>query len=61
MIENLEEVRNNMEDLIIGGDINDTFNNLINTLEDIRIKSKKIGNIQRRYFYHLFKSLFTKN
>ncbi len=60
MIENLEEVRINIAKLVIGGDKEETFNNLINFLEDIRIKSKKIGNSQRRYFYHLFKSLFTK-
>jgi len=35
----------------------DVYQELLKNLEYIRSTSKKIGNSQRRYFYHFFKSL----
>lgn len=58
-ISDITEVENIISKININDDINVTFNNLLNNLEYIRTNSKKIGNSQRRYFYHFFKSLLS--
>lgn len=41
-------------------DANNTFNNLIITLDQIRRVATKIGNDQRLFFHHFFRGLFDK-
>lgn len=42
----------------LGDTPEETFEQLLTNLENIRKTSKKIGNSQRRYFYFFFKALF---
>lgn len=60
ILENLNSINTQIDSLELGGDVDETFKNLLMNLENIRKTSKKIGNSQRRYFYFLFRSLFGK-
>jgi hypothetical protein len=58
IITDLKELTKLIKSLHIGK--SDALDTLIDILEEIKNSSKKIGNSQRRYFYHLFKSLFNR-
>ena len=58
MVTNLQEIIKSSKSIKIGK--NDAFTTLLKILEEIKNTSKRIGNSQRRYFYHFFKSLLNK-
>jgi hypothetical protein len=61
LIDDLDEIDTVIKKIKLGGDPEDVFENLLETLEKIRKTSKKIGNSQRRYFNFFFRSLFNSD
>ncbi|QGY47247.1 hypothetical protein GM418_27360 [Maribellus comscasis] len=61
VLSDFDELCDKLDDLVIGGDIYEVYYDFLSNLEHIRTTSKKIGNSQRRYFYHFFKSLLNIN
>jgi hypothetical protein len=57
-ITTIQKIIKSLDKMNLGGDVDETFSDLIHTMERIRTTSKKIGNSQRRYFYYFFKALF---
>ena len=59
-IDDIDDVVKILKKIQLGGKPEVVFSELIETMEEIRKTSKKIGNSQRRYFYYFFKSLLNK-
>nr|WP_298789727.1 hypothetical protein [uncultured Allomuricauda sp.] len=57
VISDLEELSDGLDNLNLGEDSAEVYQEFLKNLEYIRSTSKKIGNSQRRYFYHFFKAL----
>lgn len=57
VISDLDQLYNELDNLRLGGEPEEVYEEFLRNLEFIRSSSKKIGNSQRRYFYHFFKSL----
>lgn len=58
VIKGLDEVDDNISKLEYTNDKEEWLLEMIKNLDDIRNSSKKIGNSQRLYFQHFFRSLF---
>lgn len=60
-IDSISDLITEINNLEPGGDYNYQWYSLVNEhLDDIKSTSKKIGNSQRVYFYHLFRFLFMR-
>ncbi|UCS92556.1 hypothetical protein KZP23_17950 [Echinicola marina] len=57
VITDLDTLSSELDNLSLGGESSEVYEEFLKNLEFIRSTSKKIGNSQRRYFYHFFKAL----
>lgn len=60
VIENIDDVKEKIDNITIDGEGEWFFSILIN-LDKLKQYSKKIGNSQRMYFYWIFRELFNEN
>ncbi len=61
LIQGFEEISRVLPDLISDGEKEDWIVDFITNLDEVKKKSKKIGNSQREYFYWFFRALFNKD
>lgn len=61
LISSFDDIKESVRHLTSGTPSTEAFSMLLRRLEDIRIKSKKLGNAQRMYFQFYFRELFNPN
>ncbi|MDD5545756.1 MAG: hypothetical protein PHO67_01155 [Candidatus Omnitrophica bacterium] len=61
VIDNFESLNPIIANIKFQTNPDEGYNKLLKVLDDIRLKSKKIGNAQRMYFQYFFRELFNSN
>ncbi|HEY5534463.1 MAG TPA: hypothetical protein VIL99_05970 [Ignavibacteria bacterium] len=61
IITDFDAINKAIEKITVGGDNKKIIWDLLNCLDEIKLKAKNIGYYQRIYFGYLFKELFNKN